>query len=312
MIGTEQIVEFLHDKFELPLSTKISLVRSYTNDVYRVDIVNHKYLLKIYGKNWRTEEELYFEVDLLNFLKLNDIKVAGPTKGNDGKYVYAIDQDRFAILFEWADGDKPIPPFSPIDRERLGKAAAKIHLVTDLFKSGHYRKELGIDYLIRDSLTVILDGCNDEAQKVFFVDTARSLERYLEEFISKGLDFGIVHADVTFDNVHVTNENEVIFYDFDSGGQGWRAIDLQGWAVFDPKNVSKQNEFISGYRTVRNINDNDIKASSYLHTANEFWGISLDLTRRILNKGEQAIKDYLANKEIEMRNYMEYFASHQI
>ena len=308
MINSIQITEFLQNKFELPSPINVTLIRSYTNDVYKIVAGTKTYLLKVYGQGWRTEEELLFEVDLLNFLKNKHVRIAAPVMGGDKKYVYFVPQDRLTILFEWAGGNKPVSPFNSIDRELLGKAIAKIHLTTDGFKSKYHRKELGVDFLIKDPLNTILDNCEEKSQKAFFSNVAKNLSRYIETFISKGLDFGIVHADATFDNIHMTKEREVIFYDFDSGGLGWRAIDLQGWAVFDSKNVSKQEEFINGYRTIREISDDDVRASSYLHVANEFWGIALDVNRRISRQGIQAVKNYLITKETEMKNYMEYFS----
>ena len=115
-----------------------------------------------------------------------------------------------------------------------------------------------------------------------------------------------MHADVTFDNIHITKDKEVVFYDFDSGGPGWRAIDLQGWAVFDPIDNPKQQDFVRGYRTIREINVIDIQAAPYLHAATEFWGFALDLARRVSNQGEQTIKDYLITKETEIRVFMDY------
>ena len=312
MNDIDQIKNFLQSKFNLPSIKEISLLRRYTNDVYQISTTDKKYVLKIYGKSWRTEEELLFEVDLLNFLTKNDVKAAGPIYGKDKKFVYATSIDQFAILFEWADGDKPTSPFSSMDRELLGKATAKFHLATDNFKSSHHRQELNTDYLLTRPLVTILSSCVDSSQKSFFTQTSENLKRYIREFVTKGLDLGIVHADVTFDNIHITKDKEVVFYDFDSGGPGWRAIDFQGWAVFDPIDTPKQQHFVRGYRTIREINDIDIQAAPYLHAATEFWGIALDLARRVSNQVEQTIKDYLITKETEMQVFMDYFASHLI
>ena len=142
------ITRFLRDNFDHLTPTNIISTRTYTHDVYKV-IAGREYALKVYGENWRTEEELLFEVDLLNFLKNNDVGVAGPVKGKNEKYVYTLGKNnQFAILFEWADGNKPTSPFNSADRELLGKATAKIHLATDSFKSSHHRPELDINYLI--------------------------------------------------------------------------------------------------------------------------------------------------------------------
>ena len=103
--------------------------------------------------------------------------------------------------------------------------------------------------------------------------------------------------------------DQLIFYDFDSGGLGWRAIDLQGWAVFDQKTAPRQTAFIKGYRTVREISDNNVAASPYLHAANEFWGVGLDLNRRVLKQGKEAVNKYLDQKTKMFNMFLGYFES---
>jgi hypothetical protein len=44
----------------------------------------------------------------------------------------------------------------------------------------------------------------------------------------------------------------------------------------------RQNAFIAGYRTVRSIGDRDIAASPFLWAAQEYWGIQIDLTYRVV------------------------------
>jgi Ser/Thr protein kinase RdoA (MazF antagonist) len=300
------ISSWVKNNFQFSEDAKAKLLRSYTNDVYEIENGN-KHLLKIYGEGWRTESEVLWEIELLDYLKTKDVDVAGAVESRNGKKLFLIDvggTKRFAVMFEWARGAKPESPFSLMDYELLGEATARIHKFSDSFQSKQMREELGIDYLLERPLQTILKVCGDD-KAGYFKNYATKLKEYILKFVSDGLDWGVVHTDVTFDNIHITNNREVIFYDFDSGGVGWRAIDLQGWVAFEPEKKPRQTEFIKGYGSVRNISDNDVVASPYLFAANEFWGIGLDLERRILKQGEQAINNYLYEKVKTFDRYFE-------
>jgi len=48
------------------------------------------------------------------------------------------------------------------------------------------------------------------------------------ELASQGLDWGVCHGDVSLDNIHITNDRQIILYDFDLSGLGWCARDPYG------------------------------------------------------------------------------------
>lgn len=290
------------------VGTTIKPLRAYTNDVYEVS-GEKKFLLKVYGDGWRTKSEILWEIDLLSFLKSKGVDVAGVVAGMTGNKLFLINVEggeRLAVLFEWARGVKPDSPFSMSDYEKLGAAIAKIHKASDEFVSEHQRTRLDLDYLINNPLLIIEKSC-DLKMFSFFKELADSLKKEVIAFEQKGLDVGVVHDDVTFDNLHIDENGEIIFYDFDSGGVGYRALDLQGWAMLDKETVPRQEAFIKGYRTIREISDNDILASPYLHAANEFWGIGLDLERRVLQKGKAEVDAYLEDKKVMLGGFLEFF-----
>lgn len=307
----DDISRWIEEKYGF-VGTTVKLLRSYTNDVYEVT-GDKKYLLKIYGDGWRTKSEILWEIELLGFLKAKSVDVAGVIGGVSGEKLFEIGTNgrkRLAVMFEWARGQKPAPPFLTRDYEKLGSSIAKIHKVSDGFESSCERQALDVDYLINNPLVVIEKNCDPKIFS-YFKTVADRLEIELKRFEKDGLDIGVVHDDVTFDNLHIDENGEIIFYDFDSGGVGYRALDLQGWAVFDKETVPRQEAFMRGYRTIREISDNDVFASPYLHAANEFWGIGLDLERRMLSKGKAEVNAYLEDKKMVFIEFLEFFSKQQ-
>ena len=128
-------------------------------------------------------------------------------------------------------------------------------------------------------------------------DTLAAIGAFLRERITelahRGLDRGACHGDLTFDNVHITASGETVWYDFDSGGPGWRAIDLQGWALASPERRADWRAFLDGYRSVRPLGDHDIATAPYMWLARVFWGIGVDLERRVLGEGEERMRAWL-------------------
>ena len=107
----------------------------------------------------------------------------------------------------------------------------------------------------------------------------------MNELDRYGLEWGPIHGDATLDNLHVTDDGQIILYDFDSGGPGWRASDLQGWAKNDTEYDGQMENVQEGYRSIRELKEVDLQAAPLLHLSWEIWGIKVDLEQRILKQG---------------------------
>jgi Ser/Thr protein kinase RdoA (MazF antagonist) len=174
-------------------------------------------------------------------------------------------------------------------------ATAELHRAADDFTSTHHRRPLDLDHLIDQPLALVGSLDIDTATKQAILDFGARLRERIEAFADRGLDWGVCHGDLTFDNFHLTHDGETVWYDFDSGGPGWRAIDLQGWAAVQPDRAKDQQAFLRGYREVRPLGDNDIAASPHLAAALELWGLRVDLERRIIAVGDDAVQAFLGH-----------------
>ncbi len=267
------LVLWLREQYDFLATPEVSLIRSYTNDVYLVGQGDHKFVLKIYGRGWRTSDEIRYEIELIDHLSQAGVSVARVIGGNEA--LKTLDS-RFAVLFEYAAGEKPQPPFSNDLYVRFGQAIARTHRFSDDFVAHHPRKAIDLAYLIDEPLKIILPLLDQPAE---FLDTATQLKRRIAAF--PALDWGAVHGDATLDNLHVTDAGEIILYDFDSGGPGWRALDLQGWAVYHPEYREKCDSFLKGYASVRPVHEQDLQSSPLLALALEIWGMKVELEKRI-------------------------------
>ncbi len=282
--------------YSLEAPVQLKLLRAYTNDVYVVTSGAQKYILKLYGVTWRTEPDIQYEVALTEHLVRKGLQVAAVIRGADRQAVNKLTTpkgEQYAVLFEYAAGEKPQPPFSNELYVAFGQAIARMHNLSDDFATNYPRQPLDLAYLLDAPLKLVLPLV-DNVDAGFLEQTAQTVKDKINSLIPRGLDWGAIHGDATLDNLHVTADNGIVLYDFDSGGLGWRAADVQGWAYNNTTYAEKWAAFKQGYASVRELKPVDLEAAPYLAVAWLIWGLQIDLENRVLAQGEAKVSMYLA------------------
>ena len=292
---------WLEERYGFVGNISVELLRSYTNDVYLVKTSSDRFILKLYSPVWRSESEILWEIDLLNHLKRKGVRISAAINANDSKCVstyFVNKENKFAVLFEYASGSKPKPPFDIALYYKFGQAAALLHEKSADFVSKYSRPTLDLNYLIDESTALVKDLISNDDFN-FFKEFGSKLKVKINDYLKYGLDWGIVHGDLTLDNLHVGDDGSITFYDFDSSGQGWRGMELQGWAVLGEESRSKLEAFLKSYQEVRGVNKNDIDASPYLQAAQDMW----------LRRGMKALTDpkVLKAQIDQVKTWSQYF-----
>jgi len=143
----EYLAQWLPTHFDLAPVRNASLLRAYTNDVYLMETREERYVLKVYGTGWREDSEIRYEVDLLDHLASRGILVAQAIQGRNGEALQHTGGGggkRQAVLFDYAAGTKPEPPFTPALYHREGRAVAELHRAADDFRASHWRRAIDI------------------------------------------------------------------------------------------------------------------------------------------------------------------------
>jgi Ser/Thr protein kinase RdoA (MazF antagonist) len=102
------------------------------SDVYIVETLTSRYVLRISHTHWRTKSEIEFELELLNHLKRCGVPVSAPLQTLDGMLsveIRAPEGDRYAALFPYAPGQIPLGDLSIQQGFKLGEAVAQLHQV---------------------------------------------------------------------------------------------------------------------------------------------------------------------------------------
>jgi Ser/Thr protein kinase RdoA (MazF antagonist) len=298
------LCEWVAREYAVGRPVACELLRSYTNDVYAVRMPEERFVLKVYGRGWRTGPEIRYEVALIQHLSARGLPTATPLVGRNGDVLQEMESSdgcRHAVLYVFAPGEKPRPPFTPPLYHAFGRAMARMHALSDNFVTEHQRRPLDLSLLIDEPLSLAAPLLARREDREFLVETADRVKQRIRELASEGLEWGPIHGDATLDNLHVTADGEVVLYDFDSGGPGWRAADLQGWAANNAEHREKWEAFQQGYSEVRTIKPADLLAAPYLDVAWDLWGIKIDLDNRVLRQGRERTRAYLREQVAQIR-----------
>lgn len=296
---SNELGDWLAVHFGLPCPVACRLLRSYTNDVYEVTCRDERYALKVYGPGWRTASEIQYEIALLRHVSARGLAVANPLPGSDNAFVQQLPCSgaaRCAVLFEWATGEKPQPPFGLPLYRAFGQAIGNLHELSKDFTTPHHRPPLDIAPILDAPVAQVLPLLEKPKDQAFLADLARRVRERLTVFAAHGLDWGPIHGDATLDNLHVTADQTIILYDFDSGGPGWRAADLQGWTWDDAEYRARGEAFHDGYTRIRPLKEVDLAAAPYLTLAWDLWGLKVDLDNHILSQGAERTRKYLTDR----------------
>ena len=276
-LNTTQIADQLKEYFGLdnPVCKNLNTL---ANDAIEVTSSTGHFALKLYNPASRTTTDVQWEMGLTRHLIKHGAPVASPVPGMDGKRLqtFHLDgQDRVAVLFEWAAGEKPKAERSTY--VLLGKAAALIHQAADTFTSELPREKYDAATLIDVQLSRMktpLEECGQWQRVSVLAERMRKL------IANPQLDYGIIHNDLSLDNVHRDSDKLTVF-DLDSAGESWRAVEPSGVLRFSEDYFKA---WLEGYRSIREFNPADERAVAAFGIISDFrnvvWKLGLAKSSR--------------------------------
>lgn len=249
------------------------------NDTYKIVTEEQNYILRVYRFGWRTLEEIEFEVEALLYLKDKNADISYPIMRRDGGYITPINAAegvRYALVTMYAKGE----PFAYDDLDDAylyGVNVAKIHSCSEGFLSKRFRPELDSNLLIKAPLKLINQFLDHRPEDLKFINYFSSiLAAYLDEACMDSLDYGFCHGDFHGWNAH-KSLHRVEFFDFDFCGFGLRAYDLAvfRWSArLGGKEEERWNEFVRGYKSLREISEADLNLTTVFIGIRDIWLIA--------------------------------------
>ena len=243
-------------------------VRHGENTTYSVTAPDgRRFALRVHRPLYQTPEAIRSELAWMESLRQSGVRTPAPVPGVDGDPLQTATAgpgwSRSTVLFEWIDG----VPLSAVGEvgpwERLGELMARIHAHARTWRRPAWftRPAWDREALVGDEPRW---GPVDPEQ-VFEADDRAALEACRAEVrarlgvIGTGPDrFGLIHGDLGFENVLVSDDGTVVIIDFDDSGYSWYVHEF-AVALYPHQGSSGLNDrrdaLVDGYRRVRALSD---------------------------------------------------------
>lgn len=279
---------FLQEKYSFSQDTKCQLIKAGINDTYLVTDNSDKFVFRVYSLNWRSKTEIDEEIKMLNQLKENAISISYPLSDKENSYIQILsapEGERFAVLFTFAPGEKQ-HLISEETHFQIGQLIARIHRITHDQKVN--RVEYSPEVILIDSLKKLSSFLTNDTAEMNFMKSAQSyLFKEFKNADTSKIRQGVVHLDIWFDNLNITNDNKVTIFDFDFCGNGWLCLDI-AYYILQLHNIEKYkakdyqpkvDSFLKGYESITPISAEEKRLIPILGVSLYFFYLGVQCQR---------------------------------
>ena len=269
--------------FGIGTDSDVTFVKYRENHVFRVDTsAGDSYALRLHRPEYRTTAEIASEVELLESLDMAGLSVPTPVFTRNGEPLATVEcwdgRLRHVSVQHWHREARPLGDSSefflgtadpdPALLYALGRTAAlhHEHAAGRALPPGFDRRPWN-----HEGLTGTAPLWGDPARlgclsagdaDLLRAAGTRLYGRLSEASVTHG-EYGVIHADLTFENVLVRGESsdgsdgsdaEIILIDFDDFGEGWFIFDLATplfWLTPHPRYRAFETAVLEGYESVR-------------------------------------------------------------
>lgn len=279
--------------------TGCTLLRSFVNDVYAIDTPGQRYVFKLYRHGSWSLDEVAWEADLTRHLLRSGVAVPDAVPLADGRLAGVVDapkgQRPYALTIFVSSSVKPRQPFTDGLYHEFGALTAAFHTAAGSFTTTRPRRCFDLVTTFTQSLGLVLAELTAQPEDRAMVQAlGQEARRRIEALTADGLDWGVVHGDITMDNVFFGPDGPVI-YDLDRAGPGFRALDLYG-----VRQTRHWDAFADGYRRVRPLRANDLAVLPWFTIAGNISNLKFHLIDKPRFAGTESLaegwaQDILAN-----------------
>lgn len=271
ILSPEFLAEFVIKHYGFDRKTTCRILKTGINHSYLIATSDKKYVLRVYYYDWRKESEIEEELHLLDYLRDNDILVSYPIKDCKGKYINripALEGERFAVLFSFAEGESVRTPSESVSYS-LGVTMAKMHQLT--INRSVKRKDYNANTLVNWAFQSAKKHFAEPSIEMEYFERANSIiSSEFKNADNGNLRYGIIHLDLWYENMKVKNEAQITVFDFDNCGNGWLFLDIAFSLLTLYRNEpnkdnfeSKKDSFYRGYESITSISEEEKRLIPY-------------------------------------------------
>jgi len=272
-----------------------TLLRAFVNDVYAIVTPGGRYVFKVYRHGFWSPDEVAWELELTRHLLGSGVPVPQVVPLTDGRLLGVVDapegQRAYALTTFIEPCARARPPFTDGLYRQFGAVIAAFHTAGDSFTSTYPRRPFDLATTLVEPLGLVLaELAGQPEDRAVIRALGDEAQDRIEALIAGGLDWGVVHGDVTMDNVFFGPAGPVIF-DFDLAGPGFRASDLYG-----VRRTRHWDAFADGYQRIRPLADNDRAALPWFTVAGNISNLKFHLIDKPMFAGTESLAEGWAER----------------
>ena len=252
------------------------------NDTYKVKTASKTFILRLYRHNWRTKDEICFEIDALLHLHKKGVNVAYPITTTQGDYIVEVSLPeglRYAILTSFIGG-KELDLSTQQDTVLYAQHVAQLHLNSKGFTTDHPRFQLDVKHLLTEPLKRIKPFLKND-DWIFIKAYSQALSKKLQHAFSESKDLILCHGDLHGGNTH--NDSSALgSFDFDCCAMGLRSYDLAvfKWSLaVNKKDENIWQQFLESYQQQILLSPDELTLIDSLVSIRHIWlmGLHIDI-----------------------------------
>lgn len=255
-------------RFGIGGDARAEFVRHGENTTYRVIAGDgRRFALRIHRPGYQTTEATRSELAWMESLRASGVQTASAVPGIDGDPLQTVsgagDVARTAVMFEWIDG-VPLSAVGEVEPwARLGELMARIHV-----HGRHWARPAWFTRPAWDAEALVgddprwgppdPDGMFSGEDRSVLEECRAEVFARLQAIGSASDRFGLIHADLGFENVLVSDDGTVTIIDFDDSGDSWYVYELASALYAHDRTEgfgARRDALVSGYRRVRELPD---------------------------------------------------------
>lgn len=286
-ISATFLAAFIQQAYGFNTPVHCKLFRTAMNHLYLVNTSASKFVFRVYTMGWRSRSEISEEIRLLVHLKSSGVPVAYPIADQGGDFIVSLNApegERYGVMFSYAEGRK-ISGLTPVACCNIGQAMAKMHKVTENFKLA--RITYSPQTLLEDSYQSSSAFFGVTSDEMLFVDrTSKYLAGQYAKVNRDEIRHGVIHLDIWFDNMHISNEGQITLFDFDFCGNGWLCHDI-AYFIVQLYNTRKSDDsytlnlenFWDGYESISKVSTEEKRIIPFIAVSIWFFYLGVQCDR---------------------------------
>lgn len=287
------------------------------SDVYLVETRDGNYVLRVSHAQWRSRNEVQFELAFLDHLYRRGVSVASPLHTVDGALAVELaapEGHRQAALFPFAPGEIPLCDLSLLQAGLLGQTLAQVHVASKDFSEPCHRPALTLENLLHDSVDRLLPFFANQIQEQEYLQGLRSqLQANLGSWTQEGPHWTVCWGDPHSGNAHFTQDvngsHGITLFDFDQCGYGWRVFDIAKFlqtSLRTGMSYAVRQAFLQGYESMAPLEPWELQALSDWVQVAHLWAWALRLSATQLHSHSEFDQRYFNQRLHQLKSFTQH------